>query len=59
MATHSSQTSIYPAFLDGQAKRMLIGNQWVSAASGKTFESINPATGEVLATVAEMVSPHR
>ncbi len=32
---------------------MLIGGQWVAAASGKTFESINPATGELLAQVAE------
>jgi aldehyde dehydrogenase (NAD+) len=43
----------YPAFLDGQTKRMLIGHQWVDSASGKTFDSINPATGEVLATMAE------
>jgi len=40
-------------FLDGKPKRMLIGGEWVEAASGKTFTSINPATGEVLATVAE------
>lgn len=32
---------------------MLIGADWVDAASGKTFESFNPATGEVLAHVAE------
>jgi aldehyde dehydrogenase (NAD+) len=42
-----------PAFLDGQLKRMLINGQWVAAASGKTFDSINPSTGETLATVAE------
>jgi Aldehyde dehydrogenase family len=53
MATNIRQKIPYPAFLDGQTKRMLIGNQWVNSASGKTFESINPATGEVLATVAE------
>jgi aldehyde dehydrogenase (NAD+) len=40
-------------FLDGKTKRLLIDGQWVEAASGKTFASINPATGEVLATVAE------
>ncbi len=40
-------------FLDGKTKRMLIGGKWVLAASGKTFDSINPATGEVLAQVAE------
>jgi len=32
---------------------MLIDGQWVDAASGKKFETLNPATGEVLATVAE------
>jgi phenylacetaldehyde dehydrogenase len=32
---------------------MLIGGHWVEAASGKTFPSYDPATGEVLAQVAE------
>lgn len=40
-------------YLDGKVKRMLIDGKWVAAASGKTFQSINPATGEVLADVAE------
>ncbi len=53
MATTIRQTIAYPAFLDGQPKRLLIGNQWVDSASGKTFDSLNPATDEVLATVAE------
>jgi hypothetical protein len=35
-----------PAFLDGRPKRMLINGQWVEAASGKTFDSINPSTGK-------------
>src|SRR6478752_5923008 len=30
-----------------------IGGQWVPAASGKTFETVNPATEEVIASVAE------
>jgi acyl-CoA reductase-like NAD-dependent aldehyde dehydrogenase len=34
-------------------KRMLIGGQWVAAQSGKTFESIDPATEQVLAQIAE------
>jgi len=34
-------------------RRMLIGGQWVDAVSGKTFDTYNPATGEVLAKVAE------
>ena len=41
------------SFLDGKAKRMLIDGKWLEAASGKTFETRNPATGEVLANVAE------
>src|SRR6202162_6240808 len=34
-------------------RRMLINGKWVEAASGKTFPTYNPATGEVLARVAE------
>src|ERR1700749_5172265 len=41
------------AYPDGGFKKMLIDGRWVAAASGKTFESRNPATGELLATVAE------
>lgn len=33
--------------------KLLIDGQWVDAASGKTFETLNPATGEVIAAVAE------
>ncbi len=36
-----------------QKRKMLINGQWVAAASGKTFPTFNPATGEVLANVAE------
>jgi phenylacetaldehyde dehydrogenase len=34
-------------------KKLLIDGKWVAAASGKTFDSIDPATGDVLARVAE------
>src|ERR1700738_4635206 len=37
----------------GKPRKMLINGKWVNAASGKTFPSYNPATGEVLAQVAE------
>eukprot|EP01114_Cavostelium_apophysatum_P007116 TRINITY_DN1884_c0_g1_i1.p1 TRINITY_DN1884_c0_g1~~TRINITY_DN1884_c0_g1_i1.p1 ORF type:complete len:514 (-),score=172.76 TRINITY_DN1884_c0_g1_i1:61-1602(-) len=33
--------------------KLLINNKWVSAASGKTFKTTNPATEEVIAEVAE------
>jgi len=36
-----------------RANKLLIGGQWVDAASGKTFASYNPATGEVLTHCAE------
>jgi phenylacetaldehyde dehydrogenase len=34
-------------------QKLLINGKWVEAASGKTFASYNPATGDVLATIAE------
>ncbi len=34
-------------------RRLLIGGEWVEAASGKTFATVNPATSEPLAQVAE------
>ncbi len=34
-------------------RKMFIDGKWVAAASGKTFPTYNPATGEVLAQVAE------
>ena len=36
-----------------KSRQMLINGKWVDAASGKTFPTYNPATGEVLANVAE------
>ena len=35
-----------------QSRQLLIGGEWVDAADGETFDSIDPGTGEVLATVA-------
>lgn len=40
------------SFLKG-VKPLYINGKFVNSVSGKTFESLNPATGEVLATVAE------
>jgi len=36
-----------------KTRQMLINGKWVDAASGKTFPSYNPATGDILAKVAE------
>lgn len=41
-----------PAFLNGQAKKLLIDGKWVDAKSGRTFESINPSTGKQLDSLA-------
>jgi phenylacetaldehyde dehydrogenase len=37
----------------GSPRQLFINGQWTDAASGKTFETPNPATGETLASVAE------
>lgn len=33
--------------------KLLIGNEWVNSRSGKTFPTLNPATGEEICQVAE------
>jgi acyl-CoA reductase-like NAD-dependent aldehyde dehydrogenase len=40
-------------FITAPQRRMLIDGAWVEAASGKTFDTLDPATGKVLARVAE------
>jgi phenylacetaldehyde dehydrogenase len=35
-----------------KTKKMLINGEWVAAASGQTFPTYNPATGDVIAQVA-------
>ena len=37
--------------------KLLIDNEWVESASGKRFETINPATGEAICDVAEADAP--
>ena len=37
----------------GAPRQLFINGQWVEAASGKTFETPNPATGDTLARIAE------
>src|SRR3984893_14741629 len=42
-----------PDFIKGPGpKGMLIGGEWTQAQSGETFETVNPATGSVLGTIA-------
>ncbi|MGW0037682.1 aldehyde dehydrogenase family protein [Gordonia sp. NPDC003376] len=47
-------TEPLPAIRDfiSRDRQMLIGGEWVSAASGRTFETIDPATGRPLTSVA-------
>jgi len=55
MAKNLPEYNFQPAtfdFLKDSPKHLLINNEWVKAVSGKTFESINPATGQVLAELA-------
>lgn len=49
MAT-SARVEIHPG-------KLFIGGQWVEAASGKTFSTLNPATGELLTQLAEADAP--
>src|SRR3979490_753194 len=46
---------IHPRVADfiEKPRKMLINGKWINASSGKTFPTYNPATGEVLAQVAE------
>jgi betaine-aldehyde dehydrogenase len=39
--------------VSAQTENLLIGGQRVPAADGRTFDTVNPATGEVLAAVAD------
>ena len=51
MAMPQTIEAVRHPYANGEVKRMLINGEWVRAASGKTFESRNPATGDLLATL--------
>ena len=55
MAVSDSAIQIAPEVQQfvGETRKMLIDGAWVAAASGKTFPVYNPATGDVMAHVAE------
>src|ERR1700734_1589756 len=50
MAT--ATTAIEPS-VKISANKLLINGRWINSASGKTFPTVNPATGEVITQVAE------
>ena len=51
MATVAEPTTY--AVPEVRQTKLLIGGEWVDAVSGKTFDTVNPATEEVIAAVAE------
>ena len=52
-ATHAIPLDESVSRYVARTQKMLINGKWVEAASGKTFPTYNPATGEVLSRVAE------
>ncbi|MDN5760998.1 MAG: NAD-dependent succinate-semialdehyde dehydrogenase [Microlunatus sp.] len=55
----STQTDIAPVHISADRvvsavpKRLLIGGRWQNAAGARTFDVVDPATGQVLAAVAD------
>jgi phenylacetaldehyde dehydrogenase len=52
MATAVVQPDVNVTGFLSKTRKILINGKWVEAASGKTFPTYNPATGEVLANIA-------
>ena len=52
-ATAQSLSETARAFVDEGPKKLLIGGEHVEAADGRTFETIDPATGEPIVAVAQ------
>src|SRR5712671_1057114 len=49
----ATATTVFEPTVKVSATKLLINNKWVDSASGKTFPTVNPATGEVITKVAE------
>src|ERR1700692_518243 len=49
----ATATTAFEPTVKVSATKLLINGKWVDAVSGKTFATINPATGETIAKVAE------
>jgi acyl-CoA reductase-like NAD-dependent aldehyde dehydrogenase len=52
-ATAAQLSDAARSFVDAGPHKLLIGDDWVESASGETFETIDPATGEVICAVAK------
>src|SRR5690348_17858076 len=53
MATATATAPTTAKSVPVRQTKMLIDGKWVDSQSGKTFETVNPATGDVIANVAE------
>ena len=49
----ATATTAFEPTVKISATKLLINGKWVDTASGKTFATINPSTGEEIARVAE------
>src|SRR6478609_8980531 len=49
MVTTAARPAARPAV---RQTRLMINNEWVDASDGGTFDTVDPATGEVIARVA-------
>jgi acyl-CoA reductase-like NAD-dependent aldehyde dehydrogenase len=52
-ATAAQLSESARSFVDEGPHKLLIGEEWVESASGETFETIDPATGDVICAVAK------
>jgi acyl-CoA reductase-like NAD-dependent aldehyde dehydrogenase len=52
-ATAAQLSESARSFVDQGPHKLLIGEDWVESATGETFETIDPATGEVICEVAK------
>ena len=52
-ATAAQLSDSARVFVEAAPHKLLIGEEWVEAASGETFETIDPATGDVICEVAK------
>ncbi len=55
MASVMNQPAKSPVAIS--ATKLLINNRWINSASGKTFATVNPSTGEEICQVAEADAP--
>lgn len=53
MSQQLIQAAGVKSFLETKARKLLINNEWVDASDGATIDSVDPATGESLASIAE------